>query len=175
MTKTTIKPYYSYKREAYQELVRFLTPLLEKVSPLYESVKLVNGGESSLMFSLTTKFQKDFSPRLLNVTITGSRRSAQLLQILLDSEEGVVLVNSGNGQRPNKVKLTESEFSFILKRFHELARVGEVIPKTLHSFVANCYSSQVSYFNSDNTLSVVAYASERDLVYYGGISPYVLK
>lgn len=175
MTKTTIKPYYSYKREAYRELVRFLTPLLERVSPLYESVKLVNGGEYSLRFSLTTKFQKDFSPRLLNVTITGSRRSAQLLQILLDSEEWVVLVNSGNGQRPNKVKLTASEFSFILKRFYELARVGEVIPKTLHSFVANCYSSQVSYFNSDTTLSVVAYASEGDLAYYGGISPYVLK
>lgn len=175
MTKTTIKPYYSYKREAYQELVRFLTPILERVSPLYESVKLVNGGEYSLMFSLTTKFQKDFSPRLLNVTITGSRRSAQLLQILLDSEEGVVLVNLGNGQRPNKVKLTASEFSFILKRFYELARVGEVIPETLRSFVANSYSSQVSYFNSDTTLSVVAYASEGDLAYHGGISPYVLK
>ena len=37
MTKTTIKPYYSYKREAYQELVRFLTPLLERV-PLYMSL-----------------------------------------------------------------------------------------------------------------------------------------
>lgn len=58
MTKTTIKPYHSYKREAYQELVRFLTPLLERVSPLYESVKLVNGGEYSLRFSLTTSFKK---------------------------------------------------------------------------------------------------------------------
>lgn len=174
MTKTTIKPYHSYKREAYRELVRFLTPLLERVSPLYTSTKAVNE-ESSLMFSLTTKFQKDFSPRLLEVTVTGSRRSAQLLQILLDSEDWVVLVNSGNGQRPNKVKLTASEFSFILKRFYELARMGEVIPKTLNSFIANCYSSQVSYFNSDTTLSVVAYVSEEDLAYYGGISPYVLK
>ena len=172
--KTTIKPYYSYKRVAYQELLDFLTPILERVSPLYKTTKAMNG-ESSLRFSLTTKFQKDFSPRILDVTITGSRRSAQLLQILLDSEEGVVLVNSGNGQRPNKVKLTASEFSFILKRFKELARVGEVVPKTLHSFVANCYSSQVSYFNSDTKLSVVAYASKEDLAYYGGISPYVLK
>ena len=172
--KTIIKPYYSYKRVAYQELVDFLTPILERVSPLYKTTKAMNG-ESSLMFSLTTKFQKDFSPRILDVTITGSRRSAQLLQILLDSEERVILVNSGNGQRPNKVKLTASEFSFILKRFNELARVGEVVPKTLHSFVANCYSSQVSYFNSDTTLSVVAYASKGDLAYYGGISSYVLK
>lgn len=172
--KTVVKPYYSYKRVAYQELAGFLIPILERVSPLYKSTKAMNE-ESSLMFSLTTKFQKDFSPRLLEVTITGSRRSAQLLQILLDSEDWVVLVNSGNGQRPNKVKLTASEFSFILKRFYELARMGEVIPKTLHSFVANCYSSQVSYFNSNTTLSVVAYASEGDLAYYGGISPYVLK
>lgn len=172
--KTVVKPYYSYKRVAYQELVSFLVPILERVSPLYKPTKAMNE-ESSLMVSLTTKFQKDFSPRLLEVTITGSRRSAQLLQILLDSEDWVVLVNSGNGQRPNKVKLTASEFSFILKRFYELARVGEVVPKTLHSFVANCYSSQVSYFNSDTTLSVVVYANEGDLAYHGGISPYVLK
>lgn len=53
--------------------------------------------------------------------------------------------------------------------------MGEVVPKTLHSFVANCYSSQVSYFNSDTTLSVVVYANEGDLACHGGISPYVLK
>lgn len=99
----------------------------------------------------------------------------QLLQILLDSDDWVVLVNQGNGQRPNKVNLTASEFSFILKRFYELARVGDEIPETLRSFVANHYSSQVSYFESDYTLSAVAYASESDLAYYGGISPYVLK
>lgn len=73
--KTVVKPYYSYKRVAYQELAGFLIPILERVSPLYKSTKAMNE-ESSLMFSLTTKFQKDFSPRLLEVTITGSRRSA---------------------------------------------------------------------------------------------------
>ena len=52
--------------------------------------------------------------------------------------------------------------------------MGEVIPKTLHSFISNSYSSQVSYFNSATTLSVVAYASEGDLAYHGGISPYIL-
>lgn len=30
--KTVVKPYYSYKRVAYQELVDFLTPILERVS-----------------------------------------------------------------------------------------------------------------------------------------------
>ena len=78
MTKATIKSYYSYKRVAYQELVSFLTPLLERVSPLYKSTKAMNE-ESSLMFSLTTRFQKDFVPRVLKVIITGSRRSAELL------------------------------------------------------------------------------------------------
>lgn len=132
-------------------------------------------GESSLMFSLTTKFQRDFVPKTLDVTISGSRRSAQLLQISLDSDDWVVLVNQGNGQRPNKLNLSASDFSFVVKRFYELARVGEEIPTKLHSFVANHYSSQVSYFNDDSTLSVVAYASEGDLAYHGGISPYVLK
>lgn len=174
MTKTTIKPYYKYKQDAYLELVSFLTPILERVSPLYNSTKAMNE-ESHLMFSLTTRFQKDFVPRILEVTITGSRRSAQLLQILLDSDDWVVLVNKGNGQRPNKVTLTASEFSFILKRFYELARVGDEIRETLRSFVANHYSSQVSFFESDYTLSAIAYASEGDLAYHGGISPYVLK
>lgn len=174
MTKATIKPHYSYKRVAYQELVSFLTPILERVSPLYNSTEAMNE-ESNLMFSLTTKFQKDFVPRILEVTITGSRRSAQLLQILLDSEDWVVLVNQGNGKRPNKFNLSASEFSFVAKRFYELARVGEELPTKLHSFVGNHYSSQVSYFNDDSTLSVVAYASEGDLGYNGGIYPYVLK
>lgn len=174
MTKTTIKPYYKYKQDAYLELVSFITPLLERVSPLYNSTKAMNE-ESSLMFSLTTRFQKDFVPRVLKVIITGSRRSAELLQISLDSEDWVVLVNPGNGQRPNKVNLTASEFSFILKRFYELIRVGDEIPNTLRNFIAESYSSQVSYLNSDSTLSVVAYASERDLAYNGGISPHVLK
>lgn len=174
MTKTTIKPYYKYKSEAYQELVSFVTFILERVSPLYTFTKAMNE-ESHLMFSLTTRFQKDLVPRVLDVTITGSRRSAQLLQILLDSDDWVVLVNQGNGQRPNKINLTASEYSFVIKMFYELARVGEEIPMKLHSFVANHYSSQISYFNNDSTLSVVAYASEEDLAYNGGISPYVLK
>ena len=174
MTKATIKSYYSYKRVAYQELVSFLTPILERVSPLYKSTKAMNE-ESHLMFSLTTKFQKDFIPKILDVTISGSRRSAQLLQILLDSDDWVVLVNQGNGQRPNKINLTESEYSFVVKKFYELSRVGDEIPTKLYSFVANHYSSQVSYFNDDSTLSVVAYVSEGDLAYHGGISPYVLK
>lgn len=174
MTKTTIKPYYKYKYDAYQELVRFLSYILERVSPLYTSTKAMNE-ESHLMFSLTTKFQKDFVPRILEVTITGTRRSAQLLQILLDSDDWVVLVSQGNGQRPNKINLTASEYSFVVKMFYELARVGEEIPTKLHSFVGNHYSSQVSYFKDDSTLSVVAYASEGDLAYHGGISPYVLK
>jgi hypothetical protein len=174
MTKATIKPYYRYKQEAYQELVSFVSFILERVSPLYKSTKAMNE-ESYLMFSLTTKFQKDFVPKTLDVTISGSRRSAQLLQILLDSDDWVVLVNRGNGQRPEKINLTASEYSFVIKKFYELARVGEEIPTKLHSFVANHYSSQVSYFNDDSTLSVVAYASEGDLAYHGGISTYVLK
>lgn len=76
--KTVVKPYYSYKRVAYQELVDFLSPILERVSPLYKSTKAMNG-ESSLMFSLTSRYHKDFSPRVLEVTIVGSRRSARLL------------------------------------------------------------------------------------------------
>lgn len=131
--------------------------------------------ESNLMFSLTTKFQKDSVPRVLTVNIVGSRRSAEILQISLDSDDWVVLVNQGNGQRPQKVNLTASEFSFILKRFYELARVGDEIPNTLRNFIANHYSSQVSYINSDSTLAVVAYVNDDDLVYHGGISPYILK
>ena len=53
--------------------------------------------------------------------------------------------------------------------------MGDEIPNTLRNFIAESYSSQVSYLNSDSTLSVVAYASERDLAYNGGISPHVLK
>ena len=37
-----IKPYYSYKKDAYQELVLSFTPYLEKVSPLYNLVKSMN-------------------------------------------------------------------------------------------------------------------------------------
>lgn len=162
-----IKPYYSYKKDAYQELVFFFTSYLEKVSPLYHVTKSMNR-ESSLMFSLSTKNQKDCVPRILEVTISGSSRSALLLRISLD-EDRTVFVNPGNGQIPKKLRLSASEYSFVAKRFYELARVGEEIPKTLYKFVANHYSSQVCYRLEDSSLCLVVFASEDDIKYYGGI------
>lgn len=161
-----IKPYYSYKKDAYQELVFSFTSYLEKVSPLYNLVKSMNK-ESNLMFSLSTKNQNDFVPRILEVSISGSSRSALLLQISLD--EGTVLVNSGNGQMPEKLQLSAADYSFVAKRFYELARVGEEIPKTLYRFIANHYSSQVCYYLEDSSLCLVVFASEDDIKYYGGI------
>ena len=161
-----IKPYYSYKKNAYQELVNFFTSYLEKVSPLYHVTKSMNR-ESSLMFSLSTKNQKDCVPRILEVTISGSSRSALLLRISLD-EDRTVFVNPGNGQMPKKLRLSAAEYSFVAKRFYELARVGEEIPKTLYKFVANHYSSQVCYLE-DSSLCLVVFASEDDIKYYGGI------
>jgi hypothetical protein len=162
-----IKPYYSYKKDAYQELVFSFTSYLEKVSPLYNLVKSMNK-ESNLMFSLSTKNQNDFVPRILEVSISGSSRSALLLQISLD-EDRTVLVNSGNGQMPEKLQLSAADYSFIAKRFYELARVGEEIPKTLYRFVANHYSSQVCYYSDDSSLCLVVFASKDDIKYYGGI------
>lgn len=162
-----IKPYYSYKNNAYQELVNFFTSYLEKVSPLYHVTKSINK-DSSLMFSLSTKHQNDFVPRILEVTISGSSRSALLLRISLD-EDRTVFVNSGNGQIPKKLRLSASEYSFVAKRFYELARVGEEIPKTLYKFVANHYSSQVCYYLEDSSLCLVVFASEEDIKYHGGI------
>lgn len=162
-----IKPYYSYKKDAYQELVFSFTPYLEKVSPLYRLVKSMNK-ESNLMFSLSTKHQKDCVPRILEVSISGSSRSALLLQISLD-EDRTVLVNSGNGQMPKKLQLSAADYSFVAKRFYELARVGGDIPKTLYKFVANHYSSQVCYYLEDSSLCLVVFANEDDIKYYGGI------
>lgn len=162
-----IKPYYSYKKDAYQELVFSFTPYLEKVSPLYRLVKSMNK-ESNLMFSLSTKHQNDFVPRILEVSISGSSRSALLLQISLD-EDRTVLVNSGNGKMPEKLQLSAADYSFVAKRFYELARVGEEIPKTLYKFVANHYSSRVCYYLEDSSLCLVVFASKDDIKYYGGI------
>lgn len=162
-----IKPYYSYKKNAYQELVNFFTSYLEKVSPLYHVTKSMNR-ESSLMFSLSTKNQKDCVPRILEVTISGSSRSALLLRISLD-EDRTVFVNPGNGQIPKKLRLSAEDYSFVAKRFYELARIGEEIPKTLYKFVANHYSSQVCYRLNDSSLCLVVFASEGDIKYYGGI------
>ena len=162
-----IKPYYNYKKNAYQELVNFFTSYLEKVSPLYHVTKSMNR-EASLMFSLSTKNQKDCVPRILEVTISGSSRSALLLRISLD-EDRTVFVNPGNGQIPEKLQLSAADYSFVAKRFYELARVGEEIPKTLYKFVANHYSSQVCYRLEDSSLCLVVFASEDDIKYYGGI------
>lgn len=162
-----IKPYYSYKKNAYQELVNFFTAYLEKVSTLYHLTKSMNR-ESSLMFSLSTKNQKDCVPRILEVTISGSSRSALLLRISLD-EDRTVFVNLGNGQIPKKLQLSAADYSFVAKRFYELARIGEEIPKTLYKFVANHYSSQVCYYLEDSSLCLVVFASEDDIKYYGGI------
>lgn len=162
-----IKPYYGYKRDAYQELVNFFIPYLVRVSPLYKLVKSMNK-EYNLMFSLSTKNQKNCVPRILEVSISGSSRSALLLQISLD-EDRTVFVNSGNGQMPEKLHLSAADYSFVAKRFYELARVGEEIPKTLYRFVANHYSSQVCYSLKDSSLCLVVFASEDDIKYYGGI------
>ena len=70
---------------------------------------------------------------------------------------------------PEKLQLSAADYSFIAKRFYELARIGEEIPKTLYKFVANHYSSQVCYRLDDSSLCLVVFASEDDIKYYGGI------
>ena len=57
-----IKPYYSYKKDAYQELVFSFTPYLEKVSHLYNLEKYFSSLESTYNFyTLLTKNYKTLS------------------------------------------------------------------------------------------------------------------